>query len=158
MSLHCICNSQLYQLVRHSMRQKDCIKQKMLLKIRLNVQKNQVQICLRKSAKTFTTVSIQNKTNGPLVRAPHFLNKKGRGGNRNIYKKFYYQRRSVSYRYKSRRFTGKKIQQKGNFLQQKHSSAKRKHSNTPNDAKPISKRKSQQFSSSRRAAIFSKTL
>ena len=75
-----------------------------------------------------------------------------------IYKKFHYQRRSVSHRYKSRRFPGKKIQQKGNFLQQKHSLAKRKHSNTPNGAKPISKRKSQQFSSTRRAAIYSKTL
>ena len=76
----------------------------------------------------------------------------------NIYKKFHYQRRSVSHRYKSRRFPGKKIQQKGKFLQQKYSSAKTKHSNTPNGAKPISKRKSQQFSSSRWTAIFSKTL
>ena len=25
-------------------------------------------------------MSVQNKTNGPLVRAPHFQNKKGRGG------------------------------------------------------------------------------
>ena len=100
----------------------------------------------------------QNKW--PFSKGPSFSKQKGEGGGgeRNIYKKFHYQRRSVSHRYKSRRFPGKKIQQKGNFLQQKHSSAKRKHSNTPNGAKPISKHKSQQFSSSRRAAIFSKTL
>ena len=48
-------------------------------------------------------------------------------GDRNIYEKFHYQRRSVSHRYQSRRCPGKKIQQRGNFLQQKLSSAKRKH-------------------------------
>ena len=107
---------------------------------------------LRKSAKKFTAVSIQNKTNGPLVGVPHFQNKIGAGGAiRHIYEKFHYQ-------YKSRRFPGKKIQQKSNFLEQKHSSAKRKHSNAPNGAKPISKCKSQQFSSSRTVAIFCKTL
>ena len=43
-----------------------------------------------KSAKRFTVVSVQNKTNGPLVRAPYFQNKMqgGReGGILNIYEK-----------------------------------------------------------------------
>ena len=34
---------------------------------------------LIKSAKKFTAVSVQNKTNGPLVRVPHFQNKIGWG-------------------------------------------------------------------------------
>ena len=32
---------------------------------------------LRKSPKEFTDVNVQNKTNGPLVRIPHFQNKMG---------------------------------------------------------------------------------
>ena len=126
----------------------------------------------------------QNKR--PFSKGPSFSKQDG-GGFATFIKKFDYQRQSGNQGYKSRRLPGKKIQQKGSFLRQKHSSAKKSQQGrnlyqencsctnfrrkftinssntlvkgyTPNGAKLISKYKSQQFSFSRKTAIFCKTL
>ena len=130
-------------------------------------------------------MSVQ-EINGALVRVPRFQNKMG--AIRNIYKKSSITNGKVAVKgIKTEDSLVRKYNKKGNFLQQKHSSAKktqqgrdlyqgncfsttfswkftRNSSNTPvkgyklNGAKLIFKCESQQFSSSKKAAIFCKTL
>ena len=133
------------------------------------------------SAKKFTSVSVQNKTNGPLVRAPHFQNKMG-SDSQHLQKRLITNGKVAVKGIKTEDwFSDKKIQQKDKFLQQKHSSAIKNRKEdlytketvlkftsnssntpvkgyTPNGGKLISKCKSRQFSSSRKAAIFYKAL
>ena len=80
---------------------------------------------LRKSAKKFTTVSVQYKTNGPLIKVPHFQNKMG--AIRNSYRKSLITKGKVVVvkSIKTEDSLVKKMQQKGNFLQQKNSSVKK---------------------------------
>ena len=74
-------------------------------------------------------MSVQNKTNGPLVRAPYFQNKMqggtGGGDSQHLRKSLITNGKVVAVKDTKTRFPGNKVQQKFNFLQQKHLSVKK---------------------------------